>query len=413
LDKKISMDLNEHVQLLFAKYLRKDCTDKEFEELVTWLVAMDDDKKNALSSPLRELWEQAKAGKLESTADQVNWDNMYNRVLHSADQPSAISLVDHSPRKIGWKKSAVAVIIFGAILSGAIYFVTRKPPIEIVQIAIRPIRSAKDIVPGRNNASLTLANGKIIMLDTAKNGVIAVQGNEKLILLDSGKLAYTHGATSESEIADTGYNIISVPRAAQYQLVLADGSRVWLNAASSLRFPTTFTGKDRGVELTGEGYFEVARNKEKPFIVRTNGMEVSVLGTHFNIMAYDDENAIQTTLLEGVVDVHHDKQTDVLKPGKQAVLRRDNNKLVVSDANIRQAVAWKNGYFYFDKSDIKEIMRQVSRWYDLDIVYEVPLADMKFSGKIERSLPLSGIGHLLENSEIHFRIEDKKFIIMK
>jgi len=406
------MDLDEHVQLLFAKYLQKDCSEKEFEELVTWLVAMDDDKKNALSAPLRELWDQAKAGKLESTADQVNWDYIYNRVIHLADQPTTISLDETFPRRIGWRKIAAAVIVSGVIFSGSIFFLTRKPPVETVKAVIEPLRSPKDIVPRGNNAALTLANGTIIILDAAKNGVIAVQGNEKLILLDSGKLAYTHSAITGSESTEINYNTISTPRAAQYQLVLSDGTKVWLNAASSLRYPTAFTGKDRSVELTGEGYFEVTKNKEKPFLVRTNGMEVSVLGTHFNIMAYEDENAIQTTLLEGLVDVRYEKQIDLLKPGKQAILRRDNNNMTVSNANVNQAVAWKNGYFYFDKSDIKEIMRQVSRWYDLDIIYEAPVPEMKFSGKIERKLPLSSIAHLLESSQIHFRIEGKKFIIM-
>ena len=407
------MDLDEHVQLLFAKYLRKECSQKEFEELVIWLVEMDDDKKNILSAPLKELWDQAKAGKLESTSDQVNWDHIYNRVLHLASQPAAISLDENFNRRIGWRKIAVAITILGIILSGSIYFLTRKPPAEIVKAVTEPLRSPKDIVPGGNNAVLKLSNGTIIILDTAKNGVIAIQGNEKLIIPDSGKLIYSYATITGSEPEEISYNTISTPRAAQYQLILSDGTKVWLNAASSLRYPTTFNGKERSVELTGEGYFEVAKNKEKTFIVQTYGMQVSVLGTHFNIMAYEDENAIQTTLLEGAVNVQHDKQIDLLKPGKQAVLRRDNNKLTVSDANINQAVAWKNGYFYFDKTDVNEIMRQVSRWYDLDIIYEAPLPDMKFSGKIERKLPLSGISHLLESSQIHFRIEGKKFIIMK
>lgn len=406
------MDLDEHVQILFAKYLQKDCSEKEFEELVTWLVAMDNDKKNALSAPLKELWDNAKAGKLDSTADQVNWDNIYNRV-HLDDKSSTISLDETFPRRIGWRKIAAAVIIFGVILGGSIYFITRKPPAEIVKAVIEPLRSPNDIVSSGNNAVLKLSNGTIIILDTAKTGVIAVQGNEKLILLDSGKLAYTHAAIAGSKPEEISYNTISTPRAAQYQLVLSDGTKVWLNAASSLRYPTDFTGKERSVELTGEGYFEVSKNKEKPFIVRTYGMEVSVLGTHFNIMAYEDENAIQTTLLEGIVNVRYDKQSDLLKPGKQAILNREKNNLTESNANVNQAVAWKNGYFYFERTDVNEIMRQVSRWYDLDIVYEAQLPDMKFSGKIQRRLPLSGIAHLLESSQIHFRIEGKKCIIMK
>ena len=407
------MDLNEHVQLLFAKYLRKDCSEKEFEELLTWLVTMDEDEKNTLSTPLRELWDQAKAGKLESTADQVNWDHIFNRVLHLTDQTHIIPPDEAFPRRIDWRRIAAAAIIFGVFISGSIFFLARKSSIKIARAVTEPLRSPKDIVPKGNNATLTLSNGAVIVLDTVKNGVIAEQGDEKVVVLDSGKLAYTPAATLRTDSSELIYNTISTPRAAQYQLELSDGTKVWLNAASSLRYPTSFTGKDRKVELTGEGYFEVAKNKERPFIVQTRGMEVAVLGTHFNVMAYEDEDAIQTTLLEGIVKVRYENQSDLLKPGKQAILRRDNNNLTVSDANINQAVAWKNGYFYFNRTDIKAIMRQVSRWYDLDIVYEAPLPDMTFSGKIERQLPLSGITHLLESSQIHFRIVGKKCIIMK
>jgi transmembrane sensor len=407
------MELDEHVRSMFAKYLRQECTVKEFEELLTWLEALDEGEGNALSTPLKELWDKAKEGRLESTADQTNWDQVYDRVLYLAQQSSTIPLHEDFPRRIGWRKIAAAAIIIGIILSGSIFLLARKSPNVIVKVAPEPIRLPKDIVPGRNNATLTLSGGSIIALDTARNGIIAEQGNAKVIMLDSGRIAYTPSTIIKLSAAEISYNTISTPRAAQYELVLSDGTKVWLNAASSLRYPTAFSGKDRSVVLTGEGYFEVAKNKEKPFIVRIGGLEVEVLGTHFNIMAYDDEKAIQTTLLEGVVKVRYDKQSDVLESGKQAILRRDNNNLTVSNANINQAVAWKNGYFYFDRSDIRTIMRQVSRWYDLDIVYEAQLPDMTFSGKIERRLPLSGIAHLLESSQIHFRLEGKKCIIMK
>ncbi len=252
-----------------------------------------------------------------------------------------------------------------------------------------------------------------LLLDSTKNGIITSQGNVKVIKLDSGQLAYTPASGKGISSSEISYNTISTPRAAQYQIVLSDGTKVWLNAASSLRYPTVFTGKDRQVVLTGEGYFEVAKNKEKPFHVQVGGLEVEVLGTHFNIMAYEDEDAIQTTLLEGSVKVIHNNQSDLLVPGREASLGRSSNQLTVGDANVQQAVAWKNGYFYFDKSDVKTIMRQVSRWYDLDIIYEAPVPDMKFSGKIERGLPLSGIAHLLESGQIHFRIEGKNCIMLK
>jgi transmembrane sensor len=406
------MDVNERVHLLFAKYLRKECSEQEFEEMLTWLVAMDEAKKNALSVPLKELWDRANAGKLQSTADQVNWDQVFDRVIHSDRQNPVVPIIEFADRRIWWKGIAAAAAIIGIIYIGNI-FLKRKTSNEIVATDSVVLRIPSEVIPKGNNATLSLSNGRVIVLDSAKNGILAVQGNAKIIKLDSGQLSFAPEKGIGEQSGETSFSTISTPRAAQYQLVLSDGTKVWLNAASSLRFPNTFNGKTRIVELSGEGYFEVAKDKERPFIVRTGGQEVKVLGTHFDIMAYEDEEAIQTTLLEGSVQVSHDKQSDILQPGKQSRLSRDNNSLTVVNANIGQAVAWKNGYFYFDRSDIKSIMRQVSRWYDLDIVYESPIPSMQFSGKIERNLPLSGITHLLESGQIHFRIEGKKCILMK
>ena len=407
------MDVDEHVRLLFAKYLQKECSAEEFEEMMTWLVAMDEGEKNKLSDPLKELWDKAMAGKLPSTAEQVDWDRVLNRVLNAGEQAPAIPIEVRQPAGIGWKRTAVAVVILGLIISGGFLLLNRKTPKEIVKQE-KPIRHQPEEIHSKGNqAMLTLANGSVIILDSTKNGVITNQGNVKIIKLDSGQLAYSLPSSNSASSSEISYNTISTPRAAQYQVTLSDGTKVWLNAASSLRYPTSFSGQDRKVELTGEGYFEVAKNKDKPFHVRVGAIEVEVLGTHFNIMAYEDEAAIQTTLLEGSVKVSYNNQTDLLKPGRQASLDRTDNKLSVGDANVQQVVAWKNGYFYFDKSDVRTIMRQVSRWYDLNIVYESSVPDMKFSGKIERSLPLSGISHLLESGQIHFRIEGKNCIMMK
>ncbi|HET6999886.1 MAG TPA: FecR family protein [Puia sp.] len=407
------MDVNEHVDLLFAKYLRKECSAEEFEEMMTWLVAMDEGEKNKLSEPLKELWDKAMADRLPSTAEQVDWDRVFNTVVNSGEQTAAIPFDVRPPVRIGWKKVAVAIVILGLIISGSYLLLNRKAPVEIVRQEKKVRLLPEEIHSKGNQAILTLANGSVIILDSTKNGIITNQGNVKIIKLDSGKLAYTPLTINGAASSETSYNTISTPRAAQYQVVLSDGTKVWLNAASSLRYPTSFSGQDRKVELTGEGYFEVAKNKDKPFHVRVGAVEVEVLGTHFNIMAYDDEAAIQTTLLEGSVKVSYNNQTDLLKPGRQASLSRTDSKLTMGDANVQQVVAWKNGYFYFDKSDVKTIMRQVSRWYDLDIVYESSVPDMKFSGKIERSLPLSGISHLLESGQIHFRIEGKNCIMTK
>ncbi len=407
------MDVNEHVRLLFEKYLRKECSAEEFEEMMTWLVAMDEGEKNKLSAPLIELWDKAMADRLPSTAEQVDWDRVFERVLNADEQVPAIITDLKQPPGIGWKRVAVAVVIFGMIIFGSILLLNRKAPKEIVKQEKKVRHLPEEIHSKGNQAILTLSNGSVIILDSTKNGIITKQGNVKIIKLDSGQLAYSPQSSNGTTSSEISYNTISTPRAAQYQVVLSDGTKVWLNAASSLRFPTSFSGQDRRVELTGEGYFEVSKNKGKPFHVQVGTVEVEVLGTHFNIMAYEDEAAIQTTLLEGSVKVSYKSQSDLLKPGKQAILNRDDNKLTTGDANVQQVVAWKNGYFYFDKSDVKTIMRQVSRWYDLDIIYESPAPDMKFSGKIERELPLSGIAHLLASGQIHFRIEGKNCIMLK
>jgi transmembrane sensor len=407
------MDLNEHVRLLFEKYLRKESSAEEFEEMMTWLVAMDEGEKNKLSAPLIELWDKAMAGKLPSTAEQVDWDQVFKRVLNAGEQAPAMTVDLKQPTRIGWKRVAVAVVIFGMIIFGSILLLNRKTPKEIVKQEKKVRLLPEEIHSKGNQAILTLSNGSVIILDSTKNGIITKQGNVKIIKLDSGQLAYSPQSSNGTTSSEISYNTISTPRAAQYQVVLSDGTKVWLNAASSLRFPTSFSGQDRRVELTGEGYFEVSKNKGKPFHVQVGTVEVEVLGTHFNIMAYEDEAAIQTTLLEGSVKVSYKSQSDLLKPGKQAILNRDENKLTTGDANVQQVVAWKNGYFCFDKSDVKTIMRQVSRWYDLDIIYESPAPDMKFSGKIERELPLSGIAHLLASGQIHFRIEGKNCIMLK
>ena len=277
------------------------------------------------------------------------------------------------------------------------------------------VRSPENVKPGNKTATLTLANGTTIVLNGAANGAVAQQGGSKVVKLDSGLVSYNPGISNE-----VVFNVISTPRAAEYRIVLSDGTKVWLNASSSLRFPTNFIAKERLVELTGEGYFEVAKNPAKPFKVKVNRspeegggeMEVEALGTHFNIMAYNNEDAIKTTLLEGAVRVSLGTSSGVLQPGKEARIKRISDDIHVLPVNVNIAVAWKNGYFYFEKADVKTILRQVSRWYDLDVVYAEAPPDFIFSGKIERNLPLSGILRLLQHSKIHFRIEGNTLTVL-
>jgi ferric-dicitrate binding protein FerR (iron transport regulator) len=191
---------------------------------------------------------------------------------------------------------------------------------------------------------------------------------------------------------------------------LSDGTRVWLNAASSIRFPVVFTGNNRSVTLNGEAYFEVAKNAQKPFVVTVGNTTVTVLGTHFNINAYPDEGSMKTTLLEGSVQVTEGTHSVLVQPGEQA-LEDDNGRLTAVPANTALAVAWRNGYFQFEEADLKAVLRQIGRWYDLDIVYEGPVTDHLYAGKLERSVPLSAILLFLSSGNIHYRLEGKRLVI--
>ncbi|HQW45168.1 MAG TPA: FecR domain-containing protein, partial [Chitinophagaceae bacterium] len=266
-----------------------------------------------------------------------------------------------------------------------------------------------DVAPGGNKAILTLADGSTIILDNAANGSLTEQGNTKVIKLDDGQLAYNTLNEKPTEIV---YNTISTPRGGQYQLTLADGTKVWLNAASTLRFPATFSGNERKVELTGEGYFEVAKNAAMPFKVSVNNMTVEVLGTHFNINSYSDEASIKTTLLEGAVKVTNGDAVQMLSPSNQAQLTADGEIRLNRNVDIEDVVAWKNGIFNFSGTAIENIMRQISRWYDLDVSYEGAISKETFSGVVSRNSNLSQVLKIMEQAGVKFKIEGKKIIVM-
>jgi ferric-dicitrate binding protein FerR (iron transport regulator) len=265
-------------------------------------------------------------------------------------------------------------------------------------------RQNKDIAPGRNGAVLTLANGTRIVLDSLDDGVIATQGGTKVVL-NNRRLAYTPGPGSAGAV---GYNIMTTPKGRQFELVLPDGTRVWLNAASSLHYPTAFTGRERVVEIIGEAYFEVAHNERIPFKVKiNNATEIEVLGTNFNVNAYNDEPVIKTTLLSGSVKVTggKKKQTLIMRPGQQSEVDTDGTINLEKDANTSLAVAWKEGRFEFQGS-IQDIMRQVARWYDVEVVYEGDVSDKAFGGAISKYENVSRVLQMLElTGTIHFKME--------
>jgi transmembrane sensor len=308
---------------------------------------------------------------------------------------------------------AVAASLVGLFIITTYYLADRGNKKEVVQNKVPVSRYKNDVSPGINKAVLTLADGSKIILDDAQNGLVTTQGNSKIIKIGS-KLCYEDSGIAAKKIV---YNTIATPRAAQYQVELPDGSQVWLNAASSLRFPTAFTGGERRVEVTGEVYFEVATlplraGQKMPFIVTVNGAEVQVLGTHFNVMAYDDEEALKTTLLEGAVQFVSGNKSNLLQPGQQSQLTKDGTVKVVSHVDVNRVTAWKNGLFDFDNAGIETIMRQLSRWYDVEVIFKSRHNKDLFMLEVPRSSKLSDVLKILElTGNIKFEIDGKKVIV--
>jgi len=307
-----------------------------------------------------------------------------------------------------WTRFAGAAAVIGLLAVGGFWYWTKMPK----KIKAGPgIQYSGDIRPGRNHALLTMADGKIIDLDSNSASVMTLQANTRLVKNVSGEWVYHSNGANNTDA--TIYNTISAPRGGQFPFVLEDGTKVWLNAASSLRFPTTFHGKSRPVTLEGEAYFEVAPNSRMPFLVQTGSMQVRVLGTHFNVNAYTDESAIRTTLLEGSVKIIKDETAALLQPGEQASLEQDGTVNTVKDPEVVEAaMAWRNGYFSFDEDNIQTVMRQISRWYNVDVHYEGPVTKAAFGGDIGRDLSLVQVLRVLEKSQVHFRLDGNSLTVL-
>ncbi|SEO23655.1 FecR family protein [Mucilaginibacter sp. OK283] len=378
----------EQAQELLNKYQLGNCTPEEQQMLDNWYLH-EADKQPVAEGPADPLMEE---------------ELMWNRIV---DEIPETAKIRHFKK---WYSIASAAAILVFVSFGAYLFIKkRQAPAQLVHRS----NPKNDILPGGNKAILTLANGKQITLTGARNGTLAVQGAVAINKTADGRIVYDSSEKSRSDEAELNtYNTMTTPRGGQYWVVLPDGSRVLLNAASSLTYPTTFSGTERKVELTGEAYFEVAHNAAKPFRVYSKSQIVEVLGTHFNINTYDDEPAIKTTLLEGKVKVTSTakNQTRILQPGQQAFL----NALAfnVSDVDVDEATAWKNGLFVFESNDIQQIMRMVSRWYDVDVAYTGNLPSDKFSGSVSRFSNVSEVLNTLQlTRKVHFKVSGKKISV--
>lgn len=307
-------------------------------------------------------------------------------------------------------RQIAAAAVFVSVIGAGLYFFNND---RLPVIATAPPDKSQllnDIRPGTYGAILTLSNGKTISLDTAQNGKILPASGIAVIKTDRS-LTFKTGSTRNTPIE---FYTLSTPRGRQQQLVLPDGTAVWLNAQSSIRFPAVFSGANRKVDMSGEAFFEVAKDISRPFLVRVNEAEIKVLGTHFNVMGYSNETMLETTLVEGSVKFSNGDYDVQLRPGQQGQLLANSKIRVVDQANLEQVLAWKNGIQSFSNADIKTIMRQVERWYDVDVEYKRNITTRKFSGEIPRDVNLSELLKLFEINKIHFQIdaEHKKMIVM-
>ncbi|WP_214071858.1 FecR family protein [Mucilaginibacter sp. dw_454] len=368
------------LQELAHKMLQGKISAEEKAELNQWLARSDD-------SPI-EVPEMA--GQNDDQLEALLFQKIQERIR---------------PQKVIrplWPRIAAAASILIFLSVGAYYVFHKQVPPQIALI------QKQDIAPGRNQATLTLANGQKIILRKGLSGQLARQGNTVIRVNGGSAIAYVPGQVD----AKIEYNTLTTAKGemSPYPLILPDGSKIWLNSQSSITFPTAFSGKERLVKITGEAYLEVVHKADQPFRVAVKGQTIEDRGTHFNINAYDDEPVINTTLLEGSIKISVGTKTAVLKPGQQASTVNGSSLINVKSADVDQAVAWKNGFFQFNDADIQTVMRQLSRWYDVDVQYEGKVPSFDFSGEMERSLNASQVLKLL-SKKVHFRIEGKKIIV--
>jgi len=405
------------LEYLLNKYADKTATPEEKSALMRLLQEGSNDKtvQQVLDKMIAE--RPVTHEMPEKTAQAVL------QAIFEAEETPVVTMNTTPVRRMPYWRIAAAAVVLLMVTAGGLLWMNYNSKTQVA------VNIKNDVAPGGNKAVLTLANGSTIVLDNEKNGVVAQEGNAKVVKLKNGQLVY---AKADDQTADdnapVAYNTLSTPKGGQYNIELPDGSKVWLNAASSITYPTAFDSKERKVQVTGEAYFEVAKlvtakdGKRVPFLVdiknKTTGHDlgqVQVLGTHFNINAYDDEEMVKTTLLEGSVKVSAigSRQSAIIKPGEQASLSHSSQLSQPIPVQTDAVMAWKNGVFHFENADIKTVMRQVSRWYDVEVVYKRTLDnDDPLFFEVTRNTNLSDVLRVLNLAGgARYSIQDKKVIV--
>lgn len=400
-------DQIERMAMLTVKYMKDELTPEEVLEL--------------------EAWKMASPENLQRFNDRINNTELLENLVHYQDAEEQKEVMksripwDHITRQPAFfsvsanrRKLAVAASILVAISLGILFW-GRQPHQRPLEARELPRALAKNDIqaPTGSRTILTLSNGEQVVLDSVQNGALARQGNAS-VSKSNGQLIY-HTALDEKP-TETLYNTLATASGGQTMIVLSDGSKVWLNAASSIRFPATFSGKERRVEMTGEAYFEIAHNQSVPFLVNVRGAAIKVLGTHFNVMAYDNEVTWSATLLEGGIMVAKGNQSSLLRPGQQAQLEGVNGSdkiRVLKQVDTSQVMAWKNGEFQFDVADITSVMRQLERWYGIEVSYQGGKPAIRLSGSIGRNVNLSNVLTLLESNGVRVQVDGNKVTVLK
>lgn len=392
---------NSRIIYLWQQFSAREATPAELDELMELLSSGSHDEES------RQYLERLLAATPAGEEDPARWEPILQSILHpvrTLEPAGAPSLVRRWVRRM-MTAAAILLLLVGLGRLWQSDDTQKATPAPVVVVP-----------PGGNRAVLTLANGQKIILDSAATGMLADQGNTRVQKLGDGELAYEGGKGAAAHL----YNTLTTPRGGQYQLTLPDGTKVWLDAASSLTYPTAFTGNDRTVELTGEAYFEVVHDKTRSFTVKAGGQTIRDIGTHFNVNAYADEPAQVTTLLEGAVSV----DGHLLRPGEKATVTiatgpgatagttTGGADVKVTKGDPEQAVAWKNGLFYFSDAGLQTVMRQLSRWYNVDVSYEGNIPARQFTGMIGRSLTLDQVLKGLAKENVHYRIEEGHRLII-
>ncbi|MFB6454418.1 FecR family protein [Chitinophaga sp. Hz27] len=399
------IEIMEQIAALLLRQMEGSLSEEEAAKLQAWLDQQSADAQGFYTGITTQAEMSGALNKMFQIDEAVALDDVWNRIGVAVVQTE-------TPVRYMWKKWLAAAAVLSAIVTTSVLIFSHKqnknPETPMVA------RYGGDALPGGDKATLQLADGSVIVLDSARNGTLALQGNTHIIKNNAGTISYQAASNTTTTIS---YNKISTPRGGQFKLVLPDGTKVWLNAASSLRYPAVFAGNDRTVELSGEAYFEVAPDANKQFNVTIAVADhaptkIEVLGTSFNIQAYADEPVHEATLLSGKIRVGHDDESVLLNPGQQAQLSTRKASITTSTANEEDVLAWKNGLFSLQDATIQEIMRQVSRWYDVEVIYEGDITTQQFIGKIPRNTNLSDVLTILESTGwVHFKLEGDKLIV--